>query len=255
MITSMLYFWVTPLESTHSELLNRTSPTFFDVAVAFFGGLAAIIAIISRKKGTVLPGVALATSLLPPLCSIGYGMVVWSPKTILGGGYLFAINLAFIALAAMIVSLMMKFPRLKNDHRDSLKYSGVIIAIFSILTAIPSIYFGTKAIVQAEFRTKAEKFINAHAELEEPYLLKKVVNAAERKITLVYGGEAMNEETREKLLKNAEKYHLKRDEVIISQGITALKAAIQEKNTNISALPIQPKNKDAEKIIAAEAEL
>lgn len=255
-IASTLYFLITPLESSHSELLNRTSPTFFDAAVAFFGGFAAIIAIISRKKWTVLAGVGLATSLLPPLCSIGYGIVQQNLKITLGGAYLFAINLAFIALASMIVALIIKLPRRTKDHEDSLKYSGTIIAIFSILTAIPSVYFGMRTIEETQFKIRAEKFIKEADAIPDQYLLKEVINPRSEKITLVYGGEKIKDDTKTKILETAKKYNFDAKNIEINQGITALKEAINDKqNIGMTTLPISKKDTEKTKeIIAAKEE-
>ncbi|MDE6547597.1 MAG: DUF389 domain-containing protein, partial [Muribaculaceae bacterium] len=73
-ITSCVYFLISPVNEGHSELLARTSPTIYDVFIAFFGGSAGILAIASKVKGNVIPGVAIATALMPPLCTVGYGL-------------------------------------------------------------------------------------------------------------------------------------------------------------------------------------
>ncbi|MDE7150718.1 MAG: TIGR00341 family protein, partial [Candidatus Amulumruptor sp.] len=98
-IASTVYFLISPVNEQHSELLARTSPTIYDVLIAFVGGFAGILAIASRNKGNVLPGVAIATALMPPLCTAGYGLATWQLHYFFGAFYLFIINSIYIAFA------------------------------------------------------------------------------------------------------------------------------------------------------------
>ena len=111
LITSTLYFLLTPISTEHAELLSRTSPTIYDVLIALFGGLAGIVAISSKSKGNVIPGVAIATALMPPLCTAGFGLSHGNWTFFFGALYLFVINSVFIALSAMIVSQLLKLPK------------------------------------------------------------------------------------------------------------------------------------------------
>ena len=90
--TSCLFFLISPVNEGHSELLARTSPTIYDVFIGFFGGAAGIVAIGSKVKGNVIPGVAIATALMPPLCTVGYGLATWQMKYFFGALFLFFIN-------------------------------------------------------------------------------------------------------------------------------------------------------------------
>jgi len=110
LLTSALYFLLSPLNEAHSELLARTSPTIYDVIIALFGGLAGIVAMSSRLKGNVIPGVAIATALMPPICTAGYGLATLQLNFFFGALYLFTINTVFIAFAALIVCQFLKFP-------------------------------------------------------------------------------------------------------------------------------------------------
>src|SRR5690606_32473924 len=101
---SFMYFTLSPVSTAQSELLARTSPTIYDVIIALFGGFAGIVAMCSKQKGNVIPGVAIATALMPPLCTVGYGLATGNPSYFLGAFYLFTINTVFIALASMIVT-------------------------------------------------------------------------------------------------------------------------------------------------------
>ena len=113
-IASTVYFAVSPVSSGHSELLARTSPTIYDVFIGFFGGAAGIVALSSKHKGNVLPGVAIATALMPPLCSAGYGLGTLNLQYFFGAFYLFLINCIFIAFATTLGVKFLKFPR-KTD--------------------------------------------------------------------------------------------------------------------------------------------
>lgn len=108
-ITSTLFFLISPVGEGHSELLARTSPTIYDVLIGFFGGAAGIVAIGSRSKGNVIPGVAIATALMPPLCTVGYGLATFQMQYFFGALYLFLINSIFICLATFIGVKLMKY--------------------------------------------------------------------------------------------------------------------------------------------------
>lgn len=110
LLTSTLYFAVTPVSTAHSELLARTSPTIYDVLIALFGGLAGIIAMSTKRKGNVIPGVAIATALMPPICTAGYGLATLQFNFFFGALYLFTINTVFIAVASLFVCQFLRFP-------------------------------------------------------------------------------------------------------------------------------------------------
>ena len=109
LFTSTVYFVISPINQAHSELLARTSPTIYDVLIAFFGGLAGIVAMSSKMKGNVIPGVAIATALMPPLCTAGYGLATLQFNFFFGAFYLFTINTVFIAFASLLVCQYLNF--------------------------------------------------------------------------------------------------------------------------------------------------
>jgi uncharacterized hydrophobic protein (TIGR00271 family) len=145
-ITSALYFALTPVSSAHSELLARTSPSIYDVLIAFFGGLAGIVALSSRQKGNVIPGVAIATALMPPLCTAGYGLATLQVKFLFGALYLFFINSVFIAFAALLVSQLLKFPITTVIDPYLRNRINRFITLIIIVTLVPSVYFGYKLV-------------------------------------------------------------------------------------------------------------
>lgn len=158
--TSCLYFLVSPVNEAHSELLARTSPTIYDVFIGFFGGAAGILAIGSRIKGNVIPGVAIATALMPPLCTVGYGLATMQPQYFLGALYLFFINSVFIATATTIGVKLMKYaPTAFSDPRRARKVRRTVFSV-AMLTMIPAVYLTYSMYVQNNFRQNCERFVS-----------------------------------------------------------------------------------------------
>ena len=157
--TAMVYFLVTPLTEAQSELLARTSPTLYDVLIALFGGAAGILALSTRGKGNVIPGVAIATALMPPLCTAGYGMAVGSPSFFFGAFYLFFINSVFIALATFIGVRMLRFRhKVFVDTSRMRKVKRYIIGIV-VLTMLPATYMTVQIIRRNVLDNNTRKFV------------------------------------------------------------------------------------------------
>ena len=160
MIASTLYFAVSPLEGPQSELLARTRPTLYDVLIAFFGGVAGVVAV-SRKanRGNVIPGVAIATALMPPLCTAGYGIATGDPWFFLGAIHLFLINALFIALAAIGMARIMRFPVVERPDPAHQTRARVILGAMSLLIVVPSGYTAWDVVQEARFQHGARRFI------------------------------------------------------------------------------------------------
>lgn len=141
LITSFIYFKFTPLGDATSELLARTSPTLLDVLVAFFGGVAGIISISRIKKTSAIPGVAIATALMPPLCSTGFGLAINSWNISGGAFYLFFINAVFISISTYLIVKLLNFSLKSYINKVYEKRVKVFMAILLIITLAPSIYF------------------------------------------------------------------------------------------------------------------
>ena len=158
---STLYFLISPISDARSELLARTQPTIFDVFIAFFGGLAGIVATSRKSQAiTVISGVAIATALMPPLCTAGYGIATGQIWYFLGAFYLFFINSFFIALATFITVRLLGFPQTKYVDEQRHKTVKRIITIFTIIVLVPSIYLAGDVIKEAAFNTQSIKFVN-----------------------------------------------------------------------------------------------
>ena len=158
-ITSCIYFLISPVNEGHSELLARTSPTIYDVFIAFFGGSAGILAIASKVKGNVIPGVAIATALMPPLCTVGYGLATFQMTYFFGALFLFFINSVFIACATTVGVKLMKYH--VKDFSNPLRAKRVrnLVYTIAILTMIPACYLTWRMFQQSAFNANCEKFV------------------------------------------------------------------------------------------------
>lgn len=220
LVASTLYFAVTPVSTAHSELLARTSPTIYDVIIALFGGLAGIVAISSKQKGNVIPGVAIATALMPPLCTAGYGLATGKFSFFFGAMYLFAINSVFIALASLAISQVLKFPISARVAEERKARINRWVTTVIIITILPSVYFGYRLVKMEEFAMNAARFIRNVDLVEGNYLLKNEVDPKRRRITLIYAGNRLTEQDRNIIAKRAGDFSLDPRSLDIQQGFS-----------------------------------
>jgi uncharacterized hydrophobic protein (TIGR00271 family) len=219
LIASTIYFLMTPIHTEHSELLARTSPTIYDVLIAIFGGLAGIVAISSKNKGNVIPGVAIATALMPPLCTAGYGLSIGNWGYFFGALYLFLINSVFIALSAMVVSQLLKLPKKSTLLSREVKNKNIVIIIVAFLTVVPSFYLGITLVKKEHFKSDATRFVAKVETWEGNYLMDSKIDADAKKITLVYGGNEFGKESKSRLREKANDLHLEGVKITIRQGL------------------------------------
>jgi len=158
-LTSAIYFSITPLSEAQSELLARTNPTIYDVLIAFFGGGIGIIALTRKEKSNAIPGVAIATALMPPLCTVGYGIAMGNIKFILGAFYLFFINSFFIGLSTLIVVRFLNFKSVNFVDEALHKRVKSYIIYFSIILILPSIYMAYNVIQKEIFKSKVNRYV------------------------------------------------------------------------------------------------
>ena len=228
LLTSTMYFAISPLNEAHSEILSRTSPNIYDVLIAFFGGLAGIIATSSKLKGNVIPGVAIATALMPPLCTAGYGLATWQLEFFLGAFYLFLINTVFIALATLISARLLKFPfKVHPNENEKTRVNRIVWAI-ALITLLPSIYFGYDFVQKNKFQKEANQFIENEAIFPNNFLLKKTIDPNLKEIRLTYGGLLIKDSAIDKLKSKLVKYNLDNCNLKIQQGFSYL----NESNSN-----------------------
>lgn len=230
-ITSTAYFLITPLSMDEpTELLARTNPTIYDVFIAFFGGLAVITEVCKKDKGTVIAGAAIATALMPPLCTAGYGVANGSISFFLGAGYLYFINSVFIALASFLMIRYLKFPLVKFSDPVKQKKVHKIITIFTIILILPSIYSAVTVIQENKFNQAAKRFIAENKTIGNSYIYDHKISHHGRKssIKVSIAGEALSQGHINKLHENLKAHGIDSDQLVINQNSTFVPESINE---------------------------
>ncbi|NLX41615.1 MAG: DUF389 domain-containing protein [Bacteroidales bacterium] len=220
-IASTLYFLVSPLKMDNpTELLARTNPTIYDVMIALFGGFAGILETSRKEKGTVISGVAIATALMPPLCTIGFGIATLQLKYAIGALYLFFINGVFIAMATFIMVKYLRFPLVKvADSTKQKKVSGTIAA-FTLVLIVPSIISAIMVIHENRFNQNARKFISENRNLDKSYIYDHEIKHEKTSgtLTLYMAGEPLDLSEKELLYRSAEMCGIGRDQLTIIEN-------------------------------------
>lgn len=221
LLAATLYFMLTPLEIDNpTELLARTRPTIYDVFIALFGGLAGVLETARKEKGTVISGVAIATALMPPLCTVGYGIANLSWQYTIGALFLFCINCIFIAMAAYLMAKFLKFP-VKTVEQHRTRYFILSYALV-ILLAATSIFTGYHVIRENDFTKLANRFVKKNQNIGKTYIYDSQVNIDSKPymLELRLAGETLNEDTKEMLLRDAENYGIMRSQIVIHEDAT-----------------------------------
>jgi uncharacterized hydrophobic protein (TIGR00271 family) len=156
---STLYFLASPFKEVQSELLARTSPNIYDILIAFFGGLVGVIAVTRTEKGNPIPGVAIATALMPPLCTAGYGIATGHWTFFLGAFYLYCINCTFIGIATFLIVKYLKYPAKEQVDKGWERTVKFIITVLTIVMLVPSAYLAYSLYKKQQFKNNAELFI------------------------------------------------------------------------------------------------
>jgi len=265
LLTSTLYFLISPLSEAQSELMARTRPTIFDVFIAFFGGLAGIVAT-SRKSQpfTVISGVAIATALMPPLCTAGYGLATWQLRYFGGAFYLFFINSFFIALATFIMVRFLDFPQVRYMDDSRFKSVRRMIYAFAILVMIPSVVIAFNLVRESAFNSQAIKFVNEIQQtpyFEETHLIdhKREYTNKSQVITLrVVGKPLSNEDVAQIQSMMQTAYGLDKTRLVVKQTEGMMMMDIAQQNQVIEDI-IDKKDAQIESqdstILALRAEL
>lgn len=233
-LTSTFYFLLSPLNEARSELLARTTPTIYDVLIAFFGGMAGIVASGSRLKGNVIPGVAIATALMPPLCTAGFGIASGNLTYFFGAFYLYMINSVFIAFATTLGVKLMHLS--KKTFVDKVREKKVQQIVYTILflTMVPSIYITYEMVKANIFETNATRFINNEINFPNTLIVNKHIQSenADRAITISLIGKEISEESISMLHEKMERYGLLDTKLFISQGFGREKEEVEQDELN-----------------------
>lgn len=233
LVASTIYFSLTPISTAHSELLARTSPTIYDVLIALFGGLSGILAISSRHKGNVIPGVAIATALMPPLCTAGFGLARGEWPYFFGAFYLFTINTVFIGISSVLFSQILDLPiRTIIEPKQKRRVNQWITVIIGI-TIIPSLYFGYLLIEKERFTSRASQLISRIGAIDGSYLLKDKIEPTTRSINLLYGGSEITGISKSEIFQRARELDLDSSQVKIEQAFS-----IDDVNQDITQMDV-----------------
>ena len=193
-LTAMLYFLISPLEEAQSELLARTTPTIYDVLIAFFGGAAGIIALSTRGRGgNVIPGVAIATALMPPLCTAGYGLATWQLSFFFGAFYLFFINTVFISLSTFVGVRLMGFRHHELPTPERARRARHILTVIIVATILPALLMTVNIIRTSIFENNLRHFIADELAQTGTQILSSGTDAATKELRIVAVGRTITD--------------------------------------------------------------
>ena len=230
-LASSLFFLLSPLSLANpSELLARTRPTIYDVLIALFGGLAGIIETSRKDKGSVITGVAIATALMPPLCTVGYGISIWKGSVIFGALYLFLINSVFIALATFAAVKYFRFPVAENTDEGRRRLPKGWLVTIMLIVIVPSIISAISVIKENNFNIHAEKVVAENKNLGKCFIYDHKATYARKdsKLELFLAGETLTNEAKQKIYKSAEEYGITRNQIVFHEDATSMRQEISE---------------------------
>jgi len=224
---SAFYFYISPFKDVQSELLARTSPNIYDVLIAFFGGLVGVIAITRVEKGNPIPGVAIATALMPPLCTAGFGIATLNFSYFFGAFYLYTINCFFICIATFFVVKYLKYPSalIDSKYEKRIKYG---ISALIIVMIVPSFYLALNLYNEKKYTKTAEQFIEKEFDKKGYTVIYKKINynTNPRSIDVAFINKKFSDEEITFYNKMLEESGLKNTQLNIRQNSTDIKSEI-----------------------------
>lgn len=216
---STAYFWLTPLAVAHSELLSRTSPSIWDVLIALAGGLAGIVGVTRREKSNVIPGVAIATALMPPLCTAGFGIASGNLVYFAGAFYLFFINSVFIAAATFVMCRLMALPEVAHSDAQAARRAHRWLVFVVVCTALPSVVLAQRLVAAEIYATNAAAFIAAAFPPDgATFVVKSEASHVNRQLRLTVMGAPVTDERREALAAMLPSVGLESTSLVIAQS-------------------------------------
>jgi uncharacterized hydrophobic protein (TIGR00271 family) len=245
LVVSTTYFYLSPFKETQSELLARTSPNIYDLLIAFFGGLVGVIAITRVEKGNPIPGVAIATALMPPLCTAGYGLAIGNLKFFFGALFLYTINCVFIGISTFLIVKYLKYPAVKQIDENRQKQIKYGITALTLLLMIPSVIFAYKLFNEKKTNQKIENFIeNEFINKGYAIVYKKIeLKTNPKKIELAFLRKTFNTEEIKAFNKILIDYQIENTQLKITQDTTDIKKYILEQinsgKSNLDAKDIE----------------
>lgn len=239
-LVSTIYFYVSPFKEVQSEILSRTSPNIYDVMIAFFGGIVGAVSITRVEKGNPIPGVAIATALMPPLCTAGFGLATFNMKFVVGALYLYSINCFFIGIATFLVIKYLKYQPIKTKNLAFDKKVRFIISFLMLLMIIPSFYLAYSLLEEKRYSQNVEKYLqNQFLDKGYTIIYKKIDNSSDpKKIELALLSKKFDSTEIKELNSNLKDFGLQNTKLIIKQNTRDLKQEIltelNTKNSNLT---------------------
>ena len=228
LIVATIYFFISPFKETQSEILARTSPNIYDVMIAFFGGLVGVIALTRVEKGNPIPGVAIATALMPPLCTAGYGLANANISFFIGAFYLYSINCFFICISTFLIIKYLKYQPVKILNSKFEKRIRYGITVLILIMIIPSFYMAYNLFQEKKFIQSIEQFITNEFTNKGYTLIYKKTNfqSNPKKIELAFLTKKFIDEELKILNQKLVQYDLTNTELNIKQDTKDLKGEI-----------------------------
>lgn len=261
--TAALYFAVTPLDEVQSELLARTSPTIYDVFIALVGGMAGIVALATKEKGNVIPGVAIATALMPPLCTAGFGIGTGNFLYFIGALYLYFINSVFISLATFIGVRVMGFRKKEFVDKDRERLVSRYIIVIAVVTMCPALYLTYGIVKETFYQSSANEFITKELQFDGSLVLSRDISYANREVRVVLIGKEVSDDDIEQARSKMAEYNLGTTTLVVMQGesnnqveqlsVSELKSSVMEEfyRTSRQQLAEQEKENDSLRAVLA----
>ena len=222
-VVSSLFFIISPLNPEKpTELLARTTPTIYDVLIAFFGGFAGILEISRKEKVTVMPGVAIATALMPPLCTVGYGISLMNWHYIFGALYLFVINSIFIALATYITVKYLHYPMVEESDGSKSRLTRNAAALILVAIIVPSVFSAVNIVKDSNFSIKAKKIVESNRSVGQGFIYDYKIDNSQKLpvLTLFMAGRALSAEEKEVVYASAENAGIPRSQIVFHDNAT-----------------------------------
>ena len=235
-LTATIYFILTPYQGVQSELLARTSPTLYDVLIALFGGAAGVIAQSTKDKGNVLPGVAIATALMPPLCTAGYGIANGSWAFFAGAFFLYFINTVFIALATYVGVVLMRFHKKEfiDQKRQRLVHRTIVVVV--VLTMIPAGYMTVQIIKQSLLDNNMRRFVKNEFVFKGTQIISQNLDRMSKTVKVVAVGKIIDDKDIQKVKKHLANYQLGGYKLNVIQGSQSDSFLLLNKELNNAVL-------------------
>ena len=206
--TSTVYFSLTPITTAGSELLARTSPAIWDVIIAVCGGLAGMIGTTRKEKSNILPGVAIATALMPPLCTAGYGLAMGNLRYFAGAMYLFSINGIFIAISTMLITVFLRLPSKNKANEETKKQMVKRVIIVAVVPVVPSLFLAANMVKDSVFDSNVANFVNQEFQFENTQVVKYSVDDEKKELKVAVIGTTFSSDTIHALEQKMKKYHI-----------------------------------------------